>query len=376
MQMTRQGLKLTFLLWLATPPICGQTLEIVSSKPQSVPGIVLGAAFNENKNEFFIQDFTFRSTSAGKVGQRRISSWNLSHAEVKGNPRIDEYPVMSSSYPCGRIEFVPSINAVVVCSQGSSLEFFDGGSLLLKEKMELINPGTIFDFDIDEGANTVLVLSVSTDEKVHIACYSLSDRKQRSDLVLESSHAVSTLSVAISPANRLAAIVSTIAEKEKGTLYSCEYDQSMECKSLGDGPPISQICFLVRQLLFVPSSFPDDKRVCITSVNLSTNVRSKAYCAPGTGVHFALGVIGEKYIVGYTGLRSTNWLTENPKVVESSFSVWRPENKQAQAKVNDPTNGKGLQSFHIVTSKSMPYFIAFDFSSEFSLYKIKEVSPH
>jgi len=373
MQMIRESLKLIFLLCLATPPVCGQKLEIVSSRPQTMPGIVLGAVFNENKNEFFIQDFTFRNTAGGQIGQRRISSWNLSSGEMKGNPRIDEYPATSSSYPCGRIEFVPSMNAVVVCSQGSSLEFLDGGSLVLKEKMELINRGTIFDFAIDKGANTLLVLSLSTDKKVHIASYSLSDRTQRSDLVLEPGYATSTLSVAISPSSRLAAVTTTLSEKGKGTLYSCTYDRRVECKSLGDGPPISQIDFLGKQLLFAPSSFPDDKRACITSVNLSTNLRTKAYCAPRTGVHFAVGVIEEKYIVGYTGLRSTNWLTENAKVVENSFSVWRPENKQSQAKVNDPTNDKGLQLFLIVTSKSMPYFIAFDFSNEFCLYKIKEV---
>jgi hypothetical protein len=84
-----------------------------------------------------------------------------------------------------------------------------------------------------------------------------------------------------------------------------------------------------------------------------------------------VGVIGEKYIVGYTGLRSANWLTENQKVVESTFSVWRAENGQVQAEVSDPTNGRGLQSFYVVTSKSIPYFITFDFSSEFTLYKIQ-----
>jgi hypothetical protein len=182
MQMTKESLRLILVLWLASPLICAQKLEIVSSKPQTTPGIVLGAVFNGEENEFFVQDFGFRSTADGKVGQRRISSWNLSNGEMKRNPRIDEYPVATSSYPCGRIEFVPSMNSVVVCSQGSSLEFFDCGSLALKEKMAL--SGTIFDFAFDEGTNTLLVLSVPTDEKVHIASYSLSDRTQKSDFVL------------------------------------------------------------------------------------------------------------------------------------------------------------------------------------------------
>ena len=372
MQITKSSVKLIVLLWLALPAASGQQVKIESSKVQTLPGIILGAAFDENGNKFFVQDFSFDGPPTSRVGRRRVSTWNLRKVEIDGNPWIDEYPITSSKYPCGRIEFIPGMNVVIVCSKGSSLEFLDAGSLALKEKREMGGLGTIFDFAVDTGSNTMLVLSVTSDGKIRLSSFSLTGQTQSSDIVVGSSYAVSSLSMEISSPRKLATIAATIAEKGKGALYVCSYDQGLECKSLGDGPPISQISFLAGQLLFASSSYPDDKHACIISVSLSTNVRAKAYCAPRTGVHYAVGVIGEKYIVGYTGLRSTNWLTENARVVDSSFAVWRPGNIQVLARVNDPTMGKGLQAFRVVTSNSMPYFIAFSFSNDFTLYRILE----
>ena len=372
MHMSRDFVKLIVLLWLALTTASGQQLKIQVSLPQTVPGIILGAAFNDKGKEFFVQDFTFDSTTNGQVGRRRISAWNLSKLEMQGNPRVDEYPAASSKYPCGRIVFAPAMNDVIVCSQGTSLEFLDAGSLALKERREMSGLGAIFDFAVDESLDTLLILSVSSDQKIHLISYSLKGQTQKSDLVVGSSYAVSSLSMEVSSSKKLAAIADTVAEKERGILYVCSYDQGLECKTFGGGPPISQISFLAGHLLFASSSFPDDKQACITSVNLSTGARTKAYCAPGTGVHYAVGVLGGKYIVGYTGLRSTNWFTENAKVVESSFAVWKPQNIQPWAKVNDPTKGKGLQAFRVVTSKSLPYFIGFAFSNDFTVYRILE----
>jgi len=364
-------LGLISLLSFVSPLVCGQQLQIVTSGPHNTLGLVLGATFNEKDNEFFIQDVSFQTTSGGQTVKRTISAWNLSNEETKGIPRIDEYSTTSSKYTCGRIEFVPGLHVVVACSRGSSLEFLDSISLALRNKIEVGQLGTIFDFAIDEDLNVLLVLSVSSDERIHLSSYSLKEGLQRSDLVLGSSYAVNNISIAVSPSAKVVAIATTRPEKGKSILYSCTYGKEIGCRDLGNGPPISQLAFLGRQLLFAPSSFPDDKRACIISVNLSTDARAKAYCAPQTGVHYAVGVIEERYIVGYTGLRTTNWLTENARVAESSFSLWRPANKQVQTKVSDPTKGKGFQAFHVVGSKSIPYFIAFSPSSEFTLYQIQ-----
>jgi hypothetical protein len=115
------------------------------------------------------------------------------------------------------------------------------------------------------------------------------------------------------------------------------------------------------QILVASNNFDYDKKDCLLAIDPVARTVSDKYCSPGTGVHYAVGVVNKKYVVGYTGLSKdiSNFRIEGGRPVSSSFSVWRAEMAEVAAVAKDPTDHGAQLNWRVTASSAEPVFIAF-----------------
>jgi hypothetical protein len=162
----------------------------------------------------------------------------------------------------------------------------------------------------------------------------------------------------------------------KADIYTCSANPDFACTKVAQIDAVSQISFLGRQVLVATSTFADSKKNCILTVDPVTRAVSREYCSPSTGVHYAVGVVDKRYVVGFTGVSKRGWFSEENKSVASSFSVWRAEISQVAAIAKDPTDYGAFQNeIRLVASSTEPFFIAYQrVSNVLCLYSITD--PH
>jgi hypothetical protein len=145
--------------------------------------------------------------------------------------------------------------------------------------------------------------------------------------------------------------------------------------ALTDVEPISQMDFLGHQLLFsTRRNSGNDKSECINSLSLDGKATSREYCSPSTGVRFAMGVVSGQFIVGFTGTSKYHVLSEETTSVQSSFSVWRAEDRRIATTLRDPTDyGDSQHQMRIEASRTRPLFLTYNWvSNVVFLYTIAE----
>jgi hypothetical protein len=129
-------------------------------------------------------------------------------------------------------------------------------------------------------------------------------------------------------------------------------------------------------MLIATSTFADNKKDCVLSIDRVTRSVSREYCSPSTGVHYAVGVADKRFVMAFTGVSKRGWFSEENKSVAASFSIWRAENSQVAAIAKDPTDYGAFQDeIRIVGSSTEPLFLAYQRVSNM-LYLYSSTDPN
>ena len=345
-----------------------QSLSVTGDKISLPDGDVIGAAFDEGADTFIVQQSVMSTENGGLVfrSHRLLTSWSVkSHLQLTKR-EFPLSPVGSSTHPCGRVDVVvASLGRVYLCSAETRLEVLDAKDLSEIGGVAVGINQHIYDFAIDEQRSKIFVLSLRSDMSVRLAAYSLSDGSALQEITL-SQAAWSGARLALEPKTGQVAVADS---QETGHRYTsninvCESAATLTCMSFGTVDPVAQMTFLGRQLLFATSNPANDKKDCIGSLNVSTRAISHDYCSPSTGVHFAVGTILKRYVVGFTGTTKTHAFLERNSSIQSSFSIWRAENPKVEAIVNDPTDyGASQYEIRIEVSKTTAMFLTYAWRS-------------
>jgi hypothetical protein len=354
-----------------------QSLSLVGNRVSLPDGDVIGAALDPDAGVFIVQQSVLSTENGGLVfrSHRVLTSWGINSRLQVIKREFPLRPPGSSTHPCGRVDVVSSLGRVYLCSSETHLDVLDTKTL---HDGGLVGGGidqNIYDFAIDEQRNKIFVLSLRGDMSVKLATYAMRDGSPLQDFTL-SQKPWSGAKLALEPKTGQVAVANS---QETGHRYSsninlCESTATLTCSPLGKVDPVSQMAFLGRDLLFATSDPANDKKDCIGSLDVGTRVISHAYCSPSTGVHFAIGTILKRYVVGFTGTTKTHAFLERNSSIQSSFSVWRAENPKVEAVVNDPTDyGASQYELRIAVSKTTPMFLTYAWrSNALYLYTIKD----
>jgi hypothetical protein len=376
----------------------GQSMKVSGSSVQLPDGYVTGATFYEDKGMFFVQQFA-RSTENDGLGNRfhrLLSSWNIESHSLITKRVTDEIPGDASIDHCGRVQISKTSHRVYVCSAESHLEIMDPDSLEAVGIMAQIDDQIITDFAVDDLNGRVLVLSVRKDGTTHLASYSLRNGEKQQEVVLPTRGTSSRGEarndlITVSRTGQIGIYLDGQRGFIKSTpgIYMCKDTPDLSCVKASDDARTSwipEMSFLGQDILVASSKLADNRWDCISSVApgykysimrpLAFGASSK-YCSP-TGVHYAVGVVEDKYVVGFTGVEYIPIYSETDKCVSSSFSVWRAGTSKVAAVVKDSTgcqSASGLlqASNRIVASKTEPLFITYNlFSNILYVYSIED----
>jgi hypothetical protein len=219
------------------------------------------------------------------------------------------------------------------------------------------------------------VLASGGDGVARLTIYSLLNGDKREEVILPATN-VTKMSLAVAPRTGQIGIAIDVGGRSanKADIYTCAAESKLTCTKITQIDAMSQICFLGRQMLVATSTFADNKKDCILSVDLVTRLVSHEYCSPSIGVHYAVGVADKRFVMGFTGVSKRGWFNEENKSVAASFSLWRAENPHVAAVAKDPTDYGAFQNeIRIVGSSTEPLFLAYQrVSNMLYLYSITD----
>ncbi|MGA7219444.1 MAG: hypothetical protein WBX38_14070 [Candidatus Sulfotelmatobacter sp.] len=354
-----------------------QGIELSGSKLLLPDGNVLGVAFRPQEDTFFVQQLVLSTGEGGRgvLSSRLLSSWNWKTHTMLTKRVLDPSPLHLDSSPCARIEVSAKTNKILLCSPETHLEVTDPDSLNIVGKIAYRSDQYIYDFVVDDERGRIFVLSLRGDESPRLTSYSLLDGSQQQEALLTRTEGI-RMSLALVPTTGQVAVAvdHRFRGDTKSDIYVCSSGETLYCRSVVQVEWASQISILGKELLIAPNIFPDRKTDCLVGVNLDTHAVARQYCSPSTGVHYAVGVANDSYVVAFTGVGKRLWLKEQNKVIENSFSVWRRGDTQIAAVAKDPTNYGGLQSVvRVFASRTQPWFIVYvGESNVLYLYSITE----
>jgi hypothetical protein len=354
-----------------------QNVEVSGSKIALPEGNVLGAAFYEDKGMFFVQQSVL-STEVGVRGirfHRQLSSWDIKSRSMISTRSFDKAPEGASVYPCGRVETSAKLDRVFLCSAGTRVEVLDPDGLSTVGEMAQRDDQYINDFAVDDLRGRLLVLTSRRDGSVRLTAYSLLSGDEQQETILPATN-VKKMSLALAAQTGQIGIAVEGGNRSGGrtNIYACFAESNLACTSITRIDAVSQISFLGSQMLVATSTFADNKKDCVLTVDPVTRSVTRVYCSPSTGVHYAVGVVEKRYVVAFTGVSKRTWFREENKSVTSSFSVWRIETSQVAAVAKDPVDYGAFQNeIRIVGSSAEPLFIAYQrVSNMLCLYSIAD----
>ena len=116
------------------------------------------------------------------------------------------------------------------------------------------------------------------------------------------------MSLAVAPRTSQIQVAVRRSETESD-IYSCN-ESNLECVNVIQVSAVSEISIVGRQILAATSSFADNKKECILTIDPMTRSVSHDYCSPSTGVHYAVAVINNRYVAAFTGISKRAWFSE------------------------------------------------------------------
>jgi hypothetical protein len=341
-----------------------QAMELRSSRLALPEGNVVGAAFYDRSETLFVQQDVYSLGEGGRglTPHRLVSVWNLKNESMLTKRVLDASPRDAKAHPCMRIEAPARVDKIFVCGMGASLEVLEPDTLKTVGTIANRNDHEIYDFVIDDQRDRVFVLSLrGSEQSLHLASYSLSDGSEQQGTILPVTRGTIMRLSLVAKTGEVAIVIDRYTHgPQKSDIYVCQNKATLDCRRLAMIPRVLQIDTLGETLLGATDVSADHKKECLVSVDLRTGSTSREYCSLATGVHYAVGVASEKFIVGFTGTARRVWWREENLSEESSFSVWRAENPKVAAVAKDPTNFRSKQfSPSIFTSRTTPLFIVY-----------------
>ena len=365
-----------YLLWifLLMSIAASAQLKVVKSATLSLPaGYVVGAAIGEDGKTVAVQqiDEFGEITGLHRHRSRQLSLWSVGTHSMLESKDFGEI----SSAPdgvCGRVHMLSHSPQILICSSFSYIDVLDGSNLKAVGTLAFGPQQQIYDFAVDETREKLVVVSLNQDQAVHITVYSLRTGAQQRSETLPGDD-LSTMNVALDPVNGTFAIniVRRKRSGESSDIRVCHTDGSSACSKLSGHTDISEAGFLGNQLLLVPTD-TESKKSCVLGTVSSGDAVSPQYCFPTSGVHVALGVVMQQFVVAYTGLSHYSALREESTTISNSYSVWEAEHRLPDATIEGPPAVDASQRFgRIVTSSSVPMFLIYQVHSrELILYSI------
>jgi hypothetical protein len=302
--------------------------------------------------------------------------------------------------PCGRVQVSTTVHRVYVCSAESHLEIMDPDTLETVGTMADVDGQTIIDFAVDDLNGRVLALSARKDRSILLTSYSLLKGEKQQETILPVINlegiGVPGDLVSVSRSGQIGIYLDDRRGfKSKPGIYMCKDAPDLACVKVSDADLtawVAEIAFLRQDILAATSKLADSKWQCISSVAPGYKYSvtkpfwlgvSQKYCTRD-GVHYAVGVVEDKYVVGFTGVDKIDFLNGSEKPVSTSFSVWRAgtynsvwgagtSKSKVAAKVKIPTDHGNQNAFRIVGSNTEPLFIAYHgLSNTLYLYSIAD----
>jgi hypothetical protein len=337
-------------------------------------GYVVGASIDADSGMIAVQQIQEAGEIIGLHRHRypQVSIWSIQKQSMLATKQYGEIDA-SPNGVCGRIAILSHQHRILICSSYRSIDVLDATTLGVTGKMADGQIQQIYDFAADEKNNTLSVLALAQDGDIRLSVYSLLDGEMRGSETIPGEN-LSTMNIAADPITSRVAI-NISRDKRSGTtsdIYLCSSVSQPVCARPKHLPPISEIGFLGKQLLLVPSD-ANHKTSCILSMPPNSTAASPEYCAPQSGVHATFGVANRQFIVGFTGLSYYSIINEESKFASSSYSVWNAEQHLPFATVSGPPNPEESQRFGtVVTSTTSPMFLIYKTHSPLlTLYSIK-----
>jgi hypothetical protein len=344
--------------------LSAQTKEQLNGFRLVLPkGDVLGVTFHPQEAKFFVQQLALSTSEDGRavLSSRVLTSWNWETRAMLARRVLDSSPQHRDSYPCSRLEFSVRADKLLLCGPEAYLEALDPDSLNNVARIAGQSDQHIYDFVVDDERGRIFVLSLLGDDSPRLRSYSLLNGSPQQEAVLPRTEG-RRMSLALVPTTgQIAVAVDHYFRKgNKSDIYVCSSGGTLDCGSVALVEWVSQISILGNVLLVAPNIFPDRKKDCLVGVNLKTHSVADEYCSPSTGVHYAVGVADETYVVGFTGIGKRLWLREQNELVENSFSIWRAGDPHPAAVAKDPANFGGLESVaRVFGCRTEPWFVAY-----------------
>jgi hypothetical protein len=248
---------------------------------------------------------------------------------------------------------------------------------------------TIIDYAVNDLKGEVLVLSARRDKSILLTRYSLLRGERQQEAILPVINllgdGVPRDLISVSRSGEIGIYLDDRRGlRSNPGIYMCRDTPDLSCVKVSgayDAAWVSEISFLGKDLLAASSKLADSKWQCLLSVEMDYKYSitkpfklagSHKYCTRA-GVHYAVGVVEDKYVVGFTGVDKLDFLSGFDKPVSSSFSVWRAGTSKVAASVNIPTDHGVQRAFRIVASNVAPFFIAYHGTSNtLYLYSIAD----
>ncbi|HYK35193.1 hypothetical protein [Alloacidobacterium sp.] len=349
-----------------------QVIQLPSSQLSLPEGNVVGAAFDHDL--LFIQQSILHADGPRVSSERQILSWDVSsNSALKTRTLEDNGPSSLTGDRCGRVQVDTDLHRVFICSSDTALAVLDPVTLLTIALVPI--KGHIYDFVVDDSLHRLFVVSQSDSNVQHLYVYNISDGKQVDQIELSSGYADDVRLALDQRAHRIGISESHLNHSGYTTdLYGCHYNDGLNCNQVAKTGQVSEIAVVGAELLAASGLLADDKQVCLTQINLMNQTMSHPYCAPRTGVHYGVGVVGREYVVGYTGASKRLHFKEATVPLGSSVSVWRLENSKIAAETAQHNYDGSFQGgVRIASSKTQPRFLLFSTTSNVAyIYDIKE----
>ncbi|MGB7728820.1 MAG: hypothetical protein WBL50_12370 [Candidatus Acidiferrum sp.] len=166
-----------------------------------------------------------------------------------------------------------------------------------------------------------------------------------------------------------------------GIIELCQDHETISCTSVKSKSGIGQVEFATSDTaLFVSSSFADrsyaSRHNCVKRLSVRTlQVDQRAYCAE-YGVHYALAIIKNRFLLGYSGYATYNWITETTRSLTEDISIWDVTSGHLLAVAKCPsTLGSPQGSVRIVAASSdKMQFLAFNtFGADVFLFDFSQL---
>jgi len=348
----------------------GQPLRLQGSKIVFPTGQVIGAALSESL--IFVQESVFHPDGPIIHVSRRVLAWNLTTNSVMKEKTLGTGDSVLVGNDCATVEAIDAGRHIMVCENYETLVILDGQTLDPVSRVHC--DGRIYDFAVDESSKRVLLASSSGSQIQYLTVFDVASGKKLSETKISSGAVDQELVVVDSRTKRVAVAQSHLDHSGyKTKVYGCEYTSALTCSQVAALGQVSQISIWGTDVFLASGLYADDRRVCLTSVNLNTHAVGHQYCSQ-TGVHYGVAVIDGKYVIAFTGVAKNLAWKEIVKPVSNSVAVWRYENGTVAAQaVQDGGDAHFQPGARIASSKSSPRFLLYGQTSNVAyVYSINE----